>query len=216
MSLFIWALFSMTSPGNEKLIAYLQDIGALCTPEIISAFKKIDRAHFVLPYLRFQAYDDYPLPISQNATISQPYTVAVMMELIQPQPKEKILDVGAGSWRTTALFAYIVWSQGLVIGMEKDPELVAMTAKNIHKYHFTNVTIFTATAILGYPAWAPYDRILVSAAAQQLPAELLAQLKIGGTMVIPVWNAIWRVKKLSDHWNKIDRLSWFTFVPLIY
>lgn len=94
---FILVSLAMTSPGNEKSVGYLQDIGALRTPEIVSAFKKIDRVHFVLSHLRWQAYDDYPLPISGKATISQPYTVAVMMEWLQPQKGEKILDVGTGS-----------------------------------------------------------------------------------------------------------------------
>lgn len=213
---FILVSLAMTSPGNEKLVGYLQDIGALRTPEIVSAFKKIDRVHFVLPHMGLQAYDDHPLPISERATISQPYTVAVMMELLQPQKGEKILDVGAGSWRTTALLAYIVWPKGSVLWVEIDPRLVKFAIKNIKKYSFSSVAVLLAKDVLWYPAWAPYDKILVSAAAQHLPDGLLAQLKVGGTMVIPIWDAIWRVKKVSPHVVTHDVFEWFAFVPLVY
>lgn len=125
-------------------------------------------------------------------------------------------SVGTGSWRTTALLAYIVWPQWLVIGTEIDLELVHMTAKNIQKYHFTNTTVFHTPETLGFRAWAPYDKILVSAAVQYLPDGLLAQLKVGGTMVIPIWDAIWRVKKVSPHVVTHDVFEWFAFVPLVY
>ncbi|MEW5805235.1 MAG: protein-L-isoaspartate O-methyltransferase [Patescibacteria group bacterium] len=97
---------------NQELVGHLKSIGVLKTPLIISAFEKIDRKDFVPKQFENEAYGDYPLSIGQGQTISQPYTVAFMLELLQPQPGEKILDIGAGSGWTTALLAYIISQQG--------------------------------------------------------------------------------------------------------
>src|SRR3989338_8071025 len=108
---------------KEVLIDDLIGGGYLKTPLIIEAFKKIDRADFVSENLRDEAYENYPLPIGFDQTISQPLTVAFMLELLQPQPGEKILDIGSGSGWTTTLLAFCVGKEGRGFGLERIPEL---------------------------------------------------------------------------------------------
>jgi len=119
--------------NNKELIKHLIARNVLKTKAIIDAFQAVDRIDFVpLKYLD-EAYGDYPLPIGYGQTISQPFTVAFMLELLQPQKGDKILDVGSGSGWTTALLAHIVQEEGSVRGIELIPELVAFGKKNLNK-----------------------------------------------------------------------------------
>lgn len=196
---------------TEKLIAQ----GVLKTPEIITAFRKIDRKNFVLPEFKAESYDDCPLPIGYEQTISQPWTVAFMLELLEPKNGERILDIGSGSGWTTALLASIVGEQGVVFGVERIPELVAYGAKNLDTYKFAHSKILMAGPIFGLPKEAPFDKILVSAAADTMPEDLVLQLKLGGTLVIPIQNQIWKIIKRADKKLNIEKFDGFAFVPLI-
>ena len=189
--------------------------GVLKTRAIIEAFSRVDRKDFVPQDFQEYAYGDYPLPIAGEQTISQPTTVAFMLELLQPQQGEKILDVGSGSGWTTALLAFLVGEKGRVFGVERIPELVAFGAKNLGQYDFPQATIAQAGTELGLAKEVPFDKILVSAAAQSFPETLLSQLKEGGLLVIPVQNAVWRVKKLSQGKTEIQKFDGFAFVPLV-
>ncbi len=179
-------------------------------PAIIKLMK-IDRKDFVLKEYESEAYEDYPLPIGFNQTISQPSTVFFMLKLLNPKKGEKILDVGSGSGWTTALLAEAVGEKGKVLGVEKIPELVEFGRNNISKYDFKNVKIFEAKKELGLPSKAPFDKILVSASAKEVPEELINQLKDKGTMVIPVGNNILKIQK----GGKTEKYEGFVFVPLI-
>lgn len=200
--------------NKEQLIKHLIFSGVLKTPEIIDAFKKIDRADFILPELIDQAYEDYPLKTKERQTISQPSTVAFMLELLSPQKNEKILDVGSGSGWTTALLAAIVGKKGKVWGMEIVDELVSFGQKNLAKYEFANAKIQKAGGGLGLTDSAPFDKILVSAAANNLPQELVNQLKIGGIMVIPIGNSVWKIRRISKEKIEKEEYFGFVFVPL--
>lgn len=206
----------ITHTSNTELINHLINIGSLHTKRIIDAFTKIDRTNFVLPHHAEYAYSDHPLPISEKATISQPYTVACMLEWLQPHEWEKILDVGAGSWRTVALLAEMVWPTWYVYWVELDPDLVTFATENVKKHGFKNIKIIKAHDKLGYVEKSPFDKILVSASARHLPNELVIQLKVGGIMVVPVQNSILRIEKISDDKIKMDTFDWFTFVPLVH
>lgn len=201
--------------NNEKLIQRMIDSGFLKTSHIIEAFRSIDRADFIRKENLSEAYDDYPLPIGYNATISQPSTVAFMFEKLEPKKGDKILDIGSGSGWTTALLAYLIGEKGQVYGVELVPELVEFGQKNLKKYKFENAQILPAKKeMVGLVEYAPYDKILVSASAKELPQELINQLKIGGRLIIPIRSSIWKIDKISkDKINK-EEFFGFTFVPL--
>jgi len=207
------------STEYENLINSLIADGYLKTPAIIEAFKNIDRLDFVLDEYKNEAYVNAPLPIGFNQTISQPLTVAFMLELLEPKPNEKILDVGSGSGWTTALLAYLVGENGRVIGLERIPDLVALSEKNISKYNFIKkgmVEIINSDGAKGYRKEAPYDRIIAGAAATgDVPIYWRRQLKIGGRIVAPVGNSVIVIDKISK--NKYNQKEYFgfSFVPLI-
>lgn len=200
---------------QKRLIKHLIANNVLKSENIISAFGKIDRADFVPEQYLHEAYEDHPLQIGFGQTISQPTTVAFMLELLQPNSGDKILDVGTGSGWTTALLASIVGQKGRVFGVEIIPELAEFGRKNLAKYKFPNAKILQSGEKLGLPMESPFDKILVSAAAEEnLPEDLIAQLKIGGRMVLPIKNSIWKIDKISDNETNKEEFPGFVFVPL--
>jgi protein-L-isoaspartate(D-aspartate) O-methyltransferase len=201
--------------NNRELIDHLIKRRVLVTRSIIDALSKMDRINFIRPEDLNRAYMDNPLSIGYGQTISQPYTVVFMLELLQPEKGNKVLDIGSGSGWTTALLAYIVQKEGSVLGMEKASDLVKFGKSNIEKYNFTNAKIVQSGEELGKPE-EQFDRILVSAAAREVPDELVNQLKIGGRMVIPVQSSIYKVDKVSEDQVEKDENYGFSFVPLIY
>ena len=200
--------------NQKELIKHLIASNVLKSESILSAFENINRADFVLEEHSHEAYEDHPLPIGFGQTISQPTTVAFMLELLQPKQSDKILDVGTGSGWTTTLLAKIVGPRGKVFGVEIIPELVELGKKNLLKYKFLNAKIFQAGEKLGLPGEAPFDKILVSAAGENLPEDLVAQLKVGGRMVLPIKNSIWKIDKISETETSNEEFPGFAFVPL--
>lgn len=158
---------------------------------------------------------DLPAPIGFGQTISQPTTVRMMLEWLDVQPGDKILDVGSGSGWTSALLGELTGSKGCVFAVEIIPELARFGRNNCLKTDLRNVRFFVASEQLGLPSHAPYDRILVGAAADELPDELVAQLKPGGKMVLPVRQDILEIEKMMDGHLDIVRHSGFVFVPLV-
>ncbi|MFH0712481.1 MAG: protein-L-isoaspartate O-methyltransferase [Candidatus Jorgensenbacteria bacterium] len=207
---------------KDKLIDDLIRDGYLKTPPIIEAFRKIDRADFVLPEHVPTAYVNAPLPIGEGQTISQPLTVAFMLELLEPKEGEKILDIGAGSGWTAALLAEIVGDPpdggGKVIAIERIQELKEVAEANVSKYGFTEkgiVKIIQGNGVNGYKDEAPYDKIIAAAAASRIPRAWKSQLKIGGRIVAPVSSSIVMLRKIDqDRFEKKEYFG-FAFVPLI-
>jgi protein-L-isoaspartate(D-aspartate) O-methyltransferase len=206
------------SPAYQALLEQLKAEGVLRTSSIISAFEAIDRRDFVPPALVDNAYVNAPLPIGQGQTISQPLTVAFMLELLSPQAGQKILDVGSGSGWTTALLAYIVGERGKVIGLEVIPELCEMGERNVAKYNFIaskRVKIYCRNARAGFPEEAPYDRILAGAAGEQVPQAWKDQLKVGGRIVAPVESSVVLIERKGvGQWEEREYPG-FSFVPLV-
>ncbi|MFA6410337.1 MAG: protein-L-isoaspartate(D-aspartate) O-methyltransferase [Candidatus Buchananbacteria bacterium] len=200
----------------KELIQQLISQGYLKTPTIIDAFYKIKRKDFLPPDLTDQESTNEPLPIGHGQTISQPLTVAFMLELLKPDLGQKILDVGSGSGWSTALLAEIVGPSGKVYGIERLPQLEKFGRKNLTKYNFSNVELFCQDGTKGLPNQAPFDRIMVAAAAFEIPKALKDQLKIGGRLVIPTADEDLR---LIEKIGKIDYQEYiypgFMFVPLI-
>ncbi len=203
----------------DNLITSLIKDGYLKTPEIIEAFKQIDRADFVPEKHKLEAYVNAPLPINFGQTISQPLTVAFMLELLEPRPAEKILDVGFGSGWTSTLLAQMVGEQGKIIAVERISELYEFGANNIAKYNFIEkgiVRTINADGTKGYKKEAPYDKIIAGAAAYgDIPLNWKRQLKIGGRIVAPVENSIIVIDKVAK--NRYDKKEYFgfSFVPLV-
>ena len=202
----------------SRLVNDLIRNGYLRDNDIIDAFFNVHRIEFIPEDLASQADANIPLPIGYGQTISQPLTVAFMMELLEPKPGQNILDIGSGSGWTTGLLAYIVGEQGKVTAMEKIKELCEIGKKNVDKFGFIKngiVEIYCESADKGFEKNAPYDRILVSASLDEIPLVFKKQLAIGGKMVIPILNGIWYVEKNGEDDFNIEKFAGFSFVPFI-
>ena len=200
----------------QELIDSMILRGMLDSPHIIDAFREVDRKYFVPESFEDHIYIDAPLPIGNNQTISQPSTVAFMLEKLEPEEGDKVLDIGSGSGWTTALLCHIVGEKGSVTGLERMDALVEQGEENLSKLQFgSHCRIQRAGEKLGLPG-EQFDRILVSASADEIPEELFLQLKIGGILVIPVKNSIFKFKKVSDTYVERDEFYGFVFVPLVY
>ncbi len=188
--------------------------GILRTPRMIDAFRAVDRARFVPASMRYSTYEDVPLPIGHGQTISQPSTVAFMLELLQPQTNDRVLDIGSGSGWTTALLAHIVGPHGSVLGLERVPELVDFGSQNLAACDMPWARIERVSMELGAPERGPFERILVSAAASTFPSELVSQLVEHGILVVPVRHALWRAERF-EHRPIVSKYEGYVFVPLI-
>lgn len=220
-------------PENQaQLVQDLIDRGVLRTPVIIEAFQAIDRRDFVPENLASAAYRDIPLPLGLGQTISQPYTVAYMLELLQPQPGHNILDIGYGSGWQTALLAHIASQphktkghapprtprRAGVTALEIVPQLCTYGKANIAKYNFIQKGIVTAlcqSGEAGYPPAAPFDRIIAAAASSSdVPEVWLNQIKEGGRIVLPVQNSLVLLIKKERGFEREEHPG-FVFVPLV-
>ena len=201
------------------MVTNLIENGVLRTPAIIAAFEIIDRADFVPSSISpGQIYMDEPLPIGFGQTISQPWTVAFMLEKLQPIAGQKILDIGSGSGWQTALLAQIVGNKGKVIGLELISELHRQSIKNIARYNFISrrtVELHCLNGAKGFPAAAPFDRIISAASAETIPPAWLEQLKVGGRLVAPVNSTIMVMEKLAPEKFYTQTFPDFAFVPFI-
>jgi len=207
--------------SKESLIQEIIDSNYLKSSYIMEAFLAIDRKDFVTSEYQNETYANIPLPIGFGQTISQPLTVAFILELLQPQAGEKILDIGAGSGWTSAILAYIVSQKskkGKVIAIERIPELKEFGEKNVSKYNFIKkgvVEFICGDGSQGYEREALFDKILCSATVKEIPQEWLKQLKMGGRIVTPLDGEVQLWIKKGENQFDIKRFQGFTFVPLI-
>lgn len=185
-------------------------------PWLLQAMLDIPRHIFVPPDDREKAYEDGPLPIGCGQTISQPYIVASMIELIEPKENQRTLEVGVGSGYSTAVLSRLVKE---VYGVEKEASLMAQAENRFKELGLPNIRLKPGDGTLGWPEEAPYDSILVTAAAPEIPKSLLKQLKIGGVMILPVGgrmeqNLVRVIKRTEEHYQE-KTLYGVRFVPLI-
>lgn len=186
------------------------------TPDAVAAaMTAVARVDFVPASWRDSAAEDRPLPIGLGQTNSQPRTVANMLHLLDVRPGQHVLDVGAGSGWTTALLAHLVGPEGSVVGVELEPTLAEWGASNLGNYPMPWARLLPARSeVLGWPDEAPYDRILVSAQAKEMPPSLVKQLRPGGLMVIPVRGTMLRVRTDDSGAPEVTRHGGYRFVPL--
>ena len=202
---------------REALVRRQVERRGVCDPLVLDAMRAVPRELFVPSAYRDEAYDDTPLPIGSGQTISQPYIVAFMIEALGLSGGEKVLEIGSGSGYAAAVLAEIA---GKVFTIERIAELAKTAAANLRSAHCDNVEVRHADGTEGWPEEAPFDAILVSAGAPEVPRPLVEQLKIGGRMVIPVGpdqrsQELVRVTRVSETGIEQETVADVRFVPLI-
>jgi len=182
---------------------------------VLDAMARVPRECFVDPSMRDQAYADRAMAIRCGQTISQPYVVALMTQALELAGQEKVLEVGTGSGYQTALLAELVRE---VVSIERHAELLEEARTRLRELGYQNVTLINGDGTLGWPERAPYDRIVVTAAAAACPPALFEQLAEGGIMVIPIGTPdsqmLQAIRKI-DNRPKVADLSLCRFVPLV-
>ena len=184
-------------------------------PDVLSAMATTPRHLFVPAEQQASAYDDTPIPIGYEQTISQPYIVAVMTQLLRLKPGSTVLEIGVGSGYQTAILAQLA---GFVTGIERIPDLAATAQRQLSALGITNVEIHVGDGSLGYLANAPYDAIISAAASPKIPQPLLDQLNAQGVLVAPTGERHLQQLTIAQRFGdsiQIDRLGDVRFVPLI-
>ncbi len=203
---------------KEALVKRLTYLGALKTAKIIEAFIKFPRHKFVTEEHKYIAYDDIALPIVKGSTISQPYTVAIMMEALEPKVGERVLEIGSGSGWQACMLAYCVGSKGRVFSMEIDEDVAAFAKKNAAGFRQRNLKMVVGDGSVGYGKEAPYSKIIYTAATPKIPKRVLKQLKVGGRIVAPIGSRLEQtmtvVDKISEEKYSRRQIGGFLFVPL--
>jgi len=199
---------------REQMVDLLELYG-IRNPEVLEAMRRVPRHRFVPEAYVNDAYGDHPLPIGYGQTISQPYIVALMTELLEVNAESRVLEIGTGSGYQAAILAEIVAE---VYTIEIIPELAERSTKLLEELGYTNIHTMCADGYFGWESEAPFDAIIVTAAATHVPNPLIQQLKDGGRMVIPVGppgaiQTLWRITKHGEAISK-ENYGSVRFVPL--
>ena len=202
----------------ERKMAFLFSLRqrGVMDKRVLGAMEKVDRGAFVRGLFAERAYEDMPLPIACGQTISQPSVVGLMTQALDVQPRDKVLEVGTGSGYQAAVLSHLARR---VYTVDRHKRLVAQAQAVFDDLGLTNITALAADGSRGYPEQAPFDRILVTAAAEDPPGPLLAELKTGGIMVVPVGqsDAVQTLIKVTrtETGFDYDELTPVRFVPLV-
>jgi protein-L-isoaspartate(D-aspartate) O-methyltransferase len=201
---------------RKQLVNLLKEKGITDTA-VLDAIGSIPRHFFLDSAFDRIAYEDRAFPIAADQTISQPYTVAYQTQLLQIKPGDKVLEIGTGSMYQTTVLAQM---GAKVITIERQKQLFDQTAKYIFKDQYPNIYFHFGDGFEGLPEFAPFDKILITAAAPSIPEKLWEQLKVGGKMVIPVDESdttqrMLRLTKKKDGKEKRESFDEFSFVPML-
>jgi protein-L-isoaspartate(D-aspartate) O-methyltransferase len=209
----------MNNLGISREIMLSRDLAgrSICDPIVLAAMRQVPREEFVPAELKEQAYGDYPLPIEEGQTISQPYIVAYMAECLELLPADRVLEIGTGSGYSTAVLSRIA---AQVYTVERFASLARSAEERLRRLGYDNISIFVADGTLGWPEHAPYDAIIVTAGAPRVPKSLLEQLAVGGRLVLPVGpdrlgQTLIRVRRVDVNEYREERLLAVQFVPLV-
>ena len=200
---------------RRQLVEELKNKG-ITNPGVLFAIGKIPRHSFMDNAFLEYAYQDLAFPIDCGQTISQPFTVAYQTQLLEPQKGEKVLEIGTGSGYQSAVLAE---TGAKVFSIERHKPLFELTKKRLEELNYFNVKCFYGDGFAGLPTYAPFDKILVTCGAPEIPQQLLSQLKTGGMMVIPVGplseQTMTIVLKKANGEIEIIELDKFRFVPML-
>ena len=200
---------------RKKLMDILRDKG-ITDENVLSAINNIPRHFFLDTALDNIAYEDRAFPISDGQTISQPYTVAYQTQLLQVKPGDKILEIGTGSIFQATVLAEM---GAKVFTIERQKNLFEKTKQYVFKAKYSNLKFFYGDGFEGLPTYAPFDKVIITAAAPFIPPKLIQQLKTGGIMVIPVnedhHQRMLRLTKMEDGTYSEEAFHNFTFVPML-
>jgi len=196
------AVGDLTAQRNAMVEEQMEARG-ISDPATLAAMRAVPRHEFLPLRLREEAYSDYPLPIGHGQTISQPYIVAFMTEAIRAQPGEKILEIGAGSGYQAAVLAQMGAD---VYTIEIVEPLAAMARQTLERLGYTNAHVKHGDGYRGWPERAPFDAVVVTCAPEKIPPDLIAQLKDGGRMIIPVGGGMEQeLVLLRKHGDKVEK-----------
>lgn len=182
---------------------------------VLRAMDTVPRHEFVAPSLRREAYEDNPVPIGEGQTVSQPYIVAYMLEVLEIAPENRVLEIGTGTGYQAAILGQLARE---VYTIERVPALFIAAKQNVERLGYQNVNVLHGDGTRGFPEHAPYDRIIVAAAAPDIPAPLFEQLAEGGRLVIPVGTPDIQELMLLEKKNGeavTHHLEGCRFVPLV-
>ncbi len=200
----------------NDLIEFELKPSGITDERVLSAMRKVKRHKFIPETLRDRAYGNYPLPIGENQTISQPYIVGLMTQALEIRKTDRVLEIGTGSGYQAAILAELA---EIVYTIERLDTLSTKARTNLYSQGYNNIYLIVGDGTLGLPEYAPYDKIIVTAAAPKATETLLSQLNNGGKMVVPVGNrSIQDLKLIEKALNgRIYRksLGGCRFVPLI-
>ncbi|MFK8056987.1 MAG: protein-L-isoaspartate(D-aspartate) O-methyltransferase [Saprospiraceae bacterium] len=197
---------------RRRLVSTLRTKG-ITNEHVLEAISKVPRHWFVEQPFEAKAYEDRALPIAASQTISQPYTVAYQSSLLRPAPRLKVLEIGTGSGYQAAVLGKLGMR---VFTLERQEQLYTKTRSMLAANRFGSIRCFLRDGYRGLPVYGPYDRILVTAGAPEVPGKLLEQLTIGGILVIPVGvekQEMLRITRTTEDTFNTERMGAFRFVP---
>ena len=201
---------------KQHLYRYWKNSRIIASDSVLKAFLAVPRELFVDPSYRDQSYADHPLPIGCEQTISQPTTVMLMLQLLEVLSGQRVLEIGTGSGYNAALLAELT---GEVVTVERHLQLVKIAQENLKQAGYEDVIVVKGDGKQGYSAQAPYDRIMVTAAAPCVPQQLKNQLSVGGKLVAPIGATygceMLTLKKISSENFQTNSHGLFSFVPLV-
>ena len=201
---------------KQHLFRYWENSGTITSDPVLKAFLTVPRELFVDHSYHDQSYADHPLPIGCEQTISQPTTVMLMLQLLELLPGQRVLEIGTGSGYNAALLSELT---GKVLTVERHMQLVKFAQENLKHAGYEGVTVVNGDGKKGHAAHAPYDRIMVTAAAQKVPQQLKDQLSVGGMLVAPIGATygceMLTFEKISSNNFQTSDHGLFSFVPLV-
>ena len=200
----------------DKMVKFQIERRGIANADVLSVMRNTPRHLFVPRSLSSMAYDDYPLPIGEEQTISQPYIVALMTDLLELSGDEKVLEIGTGSGYQAAVLSQLV---DTVYTIEIVESLANTARKRLHDLEYNNVIVKHGNGYQGWPSAAPFDEVIVTAAPKEVPQTLIDQLKVGGSIVIPVgdqWQELKLITKISEDKTKTKTVIPVRFVPMVH